>query len=55
MHKIAPLLAYCYAFKAIDLHMSMLEEALKRKVDKNDFSLLALSHHMSAGFKAFVT
>eukprot|EP00350_Pseudokeronopsis_sp_OXSARD2_P006783 CAMPEP_0170566134 /NCGR_PEP_ID=MMETSP0211-20121228/79643_1 /TAXON_ID=311385 /ORGANISM="Pseudokeronopsis sp., Strain OXSARD2" /LENGTH=384 /DNA_ID=CAMNT_0010887223 /DNA_START=830 /DNA_END=1984 /DNA_ORIENTATION=- len=55
MHKIAPLLAYCYAFKAIDLHMSRLLESLKRKVEKKNYSLLGLSHHMSSGFKALVT
>jgi len=55
MHKIAPLLAYCYAFKAIDLYMDNMYETLKTKVDQNDYTMFPLAHHMSAGLKAFVT
>mmetsp|Transcript_47447 Transcript_47447/g.34731 ORF Transcript_47447/g.34731 Transcript_47447/m.34731 type:complete len:242 (-) Transcript_47447:305-1030(-) len=55
MHKIAPYLAYCYAFKGVDYYMYALQEQIKINVEKNDFSLLDLAHHLSSGLKAFLT
>mmetsp|Transcript_2379 Transcript_2379/g.2329 ORF Transcript_2379/g.2329 Transcript_2379/m.2329 type:complete len:82 (-) Transcript_2379:274-519(-) len=55
MHRLAPLLAYTFGFVASSKMLISIVLEQKERAAKNDFSLLDLAHHLSAGFKSLYT
>jgi len=52
MFKYGPLLAYTFAMRIAAFELLGLYDQLMKEIEKNDFSLLDLIHHVSAGYKA---
>ena len=52
MFKYAPLLAYAYAMNFSSLDLIQIHQQLVQDVEKGNFGLLDLCHHLSSGYKA---
>mmetsp|Transcript_1772 Transcript_1772/g.1222 ORF Transcript_1772/g.1222 Transcript_1772/m.1222 type:complete len:85 (-) Transcript_1772:794-1048(-) len=55
MHKLAPLLAYTYAFRASINFLSETFWKMQEQARNNNYGILELCHHLSAGFKSIFT
>lgn len=55
MFKIAPLLAYCYAMNFSALRLIDIHQQLIKDIQKGNFGLLDILHHLSSGYKASYT
>ena len=55
MFKFAPLLAYSYAMSFASHNLVDLHKQLVANIEKGDYGMLDLAHHLSAGYKACYT
>jgi len=52
MHKLAPLLSYCFAMASCSKYCYETFTQLRINIKKSDFGLLDLLHHLTSGFKS---
>ena len=54
-HKLFPPLAFSYSFLITGKFVAKVHQQLLKDIEKNEFTLLDLCHHLTAGFKAYMS